>query len=37
MGNDAARDDDPESHHQPIYSRLFGTPIDDPATMREAR
>lgn len=28
--------DDPESHHQLIYSRLFGTPIDDPATMREA-
>lgn len=45
MGKDAARDrglfspslpciafyDDPV-----IYSRLFGTPIDDPATMREA-
>ncbi len=28
--------DAPESHHQLIYSRLFGTPIDDPATMREA-
>lgn len=28
--------DDPESHRQLIYSRLFGTPIDDPATMRDA-
>lgn len=28
--------DDPESHRQLIYSRLFGTPIDDADTMRAA-